>query len=601
MIREGIMSTFMDLYELWKSDSYFDETTREELKAIETDKKEIEDRFYRDLAFGTGGLRGVIGAGTNRMNEYTVAKATAGLAEYIRKEGPEAMRRGVVISYDSRRFSPEFARKTALVLTKSGIRVYLSDELRPVPVLSFSVRYFKAFAGVMITASHNPSKYNGYKAYGEDGGQVTLEAADAILASISAIEDIRAIESDSMDVALAGGLLTLFGEEIDKAYTEMLAGLVIDIAAIERHRDMSIVYTPLHGSGNKPVRRILSRVGFENIHIVPEQELPDGTFPTVPTPNPEDPRALAMGIELARKVDAGLVIGTDPDSDRVGVVVKTLENGETIYKPLTGNQIGIMLLDYILSSKKSLGILPANSFAVTTIVSSKLAAPICAYYGVELQEVLTGFKFIGERIRIDDEEGDKFFQFGFEESYGYLSGTDVRDKDAVVSAMLIAGMAAQSLDRGESLADRIEDLYRRFGYGYEDAVSFTLEGKEGVERIAGAINSMKNDIAGISTPEETKELLNGLPILAVRDYSRGIRYDLSGNTIRTESIDLPKSDVLIYELGGEKGLDWACVRPSGTEPKLKIYFGIYGSDKTRTLLRLESVKKHVSDFVEKRL
>lgn len=595
------MSTFMDLYELWKSDSYFDETTREELKAIETDKKEIEDRFYRDLAFGTGGLRGVIGAGTNRMNEYTVAKATAGLAEYIRKEGPEAMRRGVVISYDSRRFSPEFARKTALVLTKSGIRVYLSDELRPVPVLSFSVRYFKAFAGVMITASHNPSKYNGYKAYGEDGGQVTLEAADAILASISAIEDIRAIESDSMDVALAGGLLTLFGEEIDKAYTEMLAGLVIDIAAIERHRDMSIVYTPLHGSGNKPVRRILSRVGFENIHIVPEQELPDGTFPTVPTPNPEDPRALAMGIELARKVDAGLVIGTDPDSDRVGVVVKTLENGETIYKPLTGNQIGIMLLDYILSSKKSLGILPANSFAVTTIVSSKLAAPICAYYGVELQEVLTGFKFIGERIRIDDEEGDKFFQFGFEESYGYLSGTDVRDKDAVVSAMLIAGMAAQSLDRGESLADRIEDLYRRFGYGYEDAVSFTLEGKEGVERIAGAINSMKNDIAGISTPEETKELLNGLPILAVRDYSRGIRYDLSGNTIRTESIDLPKSDVLIYELGGEKGLDWACVRPSGTEPKLKIYFGIYGSDKTRTLLRLESVKKHVSDFVEKRL
>lgn len=601
IIREGIMSTYKDLYQLWKTETYFDASTREELAAIEGDEKEIEDRFYRDLAFGTGGLRGVIGAGTNRMNEYTVAKATAGLAEYICKEGPEAMRRGVVVSFDSRRFSPEFAMKAALVLTKAGIRVYLSDELRPVPVLSFSVRYFKAFAGVMITASHNPSKYNGYKAYGEDGGQVTLEAADTILASISAIDDIRTIESDSFDSAVAGGLLTLFGEEIDNAYTEMLAGLVIDSASIERHRDMSIVYTPLHGSGNKPVRRILSRVGFENVHVVPEQELPDGTFPTVPTPNPEDPRALAMGIELARKVNAGLVIGTDPDSDRVGVVVKTVENGEEIYKPLTGNQIGIMLLDYILSSKKSLGTLPANSFAVTTIVSSKLAAPICAYYGVELQEVLTGFKFIGERIRIDDEEGDKFFQFGFEESYGYLSGTSVRDKDAVVSAMLIAGMAAQSLDRGESLVDRIEDLYRRFGYGYEDAVSFTLEGKEGVERIAGAIASMKNDIAEILTPQEAKELLQDLPIQAVRDYSRGVRYDLSGSSIRTENIDLPKSDVLLYELGGEKGLDWACVRPSGTEPKLKIYFGIYGTDKAQTLSRLESVKKHVSDVVERRL
>lgn len=595
------MSTYKELFDLWKTDSYFDAATRAELEAIEGDSKEIEDRFYRDLAFGTGGLRGVIGAGTNRMNEYTIAKATSGLAAYIRNEGPEAMRRGVVISFDSRRFSPEFAQKTALVLTKAGIRVYLSDELRPVPVLSFSVRYFQAFAGVMITASHNPSKYNGYKAYGEDGGQVTLEAADTILASISAIEDIRSIEVDSMQDALSGGLLTLFGEEVDHAYTEMLAGLVIDSAAIERHKDMSIVYTPLHGSGNKPVRRILARVGFENVHVVSDQELPDGSFPTVPTPNPEDPRALAMGIELAKKVGAGLVIGTDPDSDRVGVVVKTVVNGTEVYQPLTGNQIGIMLLDYILSSKKSLGTLPANSFAVTTIVSSKLAGPICDYYGVELQEVLTGFKFIGERIRIDDEEGDKFFQFGFEESYGYLSGTNVRDKDAVVSAMLIAGMAAQSLDRGESLSDRMEDLYRRFGYGYEDAVSFTLEGKEGVEKIAGAIMSMKKDLAEINIPQEATALLNGLPIQAVRDYSQGVRYNFSGLTIETENIELPKSDVLLYELGGEKGLDWACVRPSGTEPKLKIYFGVYGSDKAQTLSRLESMKKHVSDVVEKRL
>jgi len=470
-----------------------------------------------------------------------------------------------------------------------------------VPMLSFSVRHFGAFAGVIITASHNPSKYNGYKVYGEDGGQVTLEAADTILSEISAIEDVRNISWDTMQTALQGGLLTIFGEEIDRAYTAMLQELVIDKDAITRHKDMSIVYTPLHGSGNKPVRRILSAVGFENVHVVAEQELPDGNFPTVPTPNPEDPRALQMGVELAKKVNASLVIGTDPDSDRVGVVVRTQENGEEVYRPLTGNQIGIMLLDYILSSKKNLGTLPENSFVVTTIVSSKLAAPICAHYGVELQEVLTGFKFIGERIRLDDEEGDKHFQFGFEESYGYLSGTNVRDKDAVVSAMLIAGMAAQSLDRGESLADRIEDLYHRFGYGYEDAVSFTLEGKEGVEKIAAAIASMKADLASVKSPADAANLLGNLPIQAVRDYSRDIRYTFDKDGIVEAPTGLPSSDVLLYELGGEKGLDWACVRPSGTEPKLKIYFGIYGSDKQATLDRLDSVKKLVSDIVKSRL
>lgn len=595
------MKTYKELFDVWNNDTYFDEATRAELQSISSDEAEIEDRFYRDLAFGTGGLRGVIGAGTNRMNEYTVSKATAGLAAYIRKQGAEAMRRGVVVSFDSRRFSPEFARKTALVLTKAGIRVFLSDELRPVPLLSFAVRYFHAYAGIMITASHNPSKYNGFKVYGEDGGQVTLEAADDILSNMTEISDIRLIETDVMESALACGLLSVFGKEVDEAYTEMLSGLVIDKAAIERHKDMSIVYTPLHGSGNKPVRRILDRVGFTNVHIVKEQELPDGTFPTVPTPNPEDPRALFMGVELAKKVGAGIVIGTDPDSDRVGVVVKTKEDGQDVYMPLTGNQIGILLLDYILSSKQSLGVLPSRSFAVTTIVSSKLAGPICEHYGVELQEVLTGFKFIGERIRIDDEEGDKHFQFGFEESYGYLSGTNVRDKDAVVSAMLIAGMAAQSLDRGETLADRIEDLYKRFGYGFEDAVSFTLEGKEGVEKIAGAISSMKTDLSRVCSIDMVSQLLSGLSVVAVRDYSKGIRHDFSGDEIKTQKIDLPESDVLLYELGGEKGLDWACVRPSGTEPKLKIYFGVYGTDKNQTLIRLNSIKTQMSHIVENRL
>lgn len=589
------------LYDLWSKDPYFSEDIRSELAAIAGDPTEIEDRFYRDLAFGTGGLRGVIGAGTNRMNAYTVGKATAGLAAYIAKEGREACEKGVVISYDSRRFSPEFANKAALVLVHAGIRVYLSDELRPVPVLSFSVRHFGAFAGVMITASHNPSKYNGYKVYGEDGGQVTLEAADEILANITAISDIRTVSASSEDEALASGLLTYFGEEIDAAYTEMLSSLVIDPESIARHRDMSIVYTPLHGSGNKPVRRILARVGFTNIHVVPEQELPDGTFPTVPTPNPEDPRALQMGVELARKVGASLVIGTDPDSDRVGVVVRTLENNEEVYKPLTGNQIGILLLDYILSSKKALGTLPGRSFAVTTIVSSKLARTICDFYGVELQEVLTGFKFIGERIRLDDEEGDKHFQFGFEESYGYLAGLNVRDKDAVVSAMLIAGMAAQSLERGETLADRIEGLYQRFGYGYEDAVSFTLEGKEGLERISGAMRAMRAELTNLKTSSDAVGLLGAVPVRAVRDYKTSSRYDLSEQSISVTPIDLPASDVLLYELGGEKGIDWACVRPSGTEPKLKIYFGIYGREKALTLARLAEVKTLVSALVEGKL
>lgn len=595
------MENYEKLFEIWSTDTYFDVLTREELESIRDDRQEIEERFYRDLAFGTGGLRGIIGAGTNRMNVYTVAKATAGLAQYIKNVGPEAMAKGVVISYDSRHFSPEFAQMTARVLTHAGIRVHLSDELRPVPLLSYSVRYFKAFSGVMITASHNPSKYNGYKVYGEDGGQVTLEAADAILTHMEGYKDVRTAIADTMEQAVSGGLLTMFGEEIDKAYTDMLENLVIDRAAIDRHKDMSIVYTPLHGSGNKPVRRILSRVGFTNIHVVPEQEQPDGSFPTVISPNPEDPRALQMGVELAKKVGANLVIGTDPDSDRIGVAVRTMENGQEIYKPMTGNQIGILLLDYILSSKKALGTLPPKSFAVTTIVSSKLAATICEYYGVELQVVLTGFKFIGERIRIDDEEGDKHFQFGFEESYGYLSGVNVRDKDAVVSAMLIAGMAAQSQDKDQTLMDRIEDLYKRFGYGFEDAVSFTLEGKEGVERISGAMRTLRDELQAVKTTADISGLLAGIPVAAVCDYQTSLRFDFAGDKVHTSEIDLPVSDVLLYEIGGEKGLDWACVRPSGTEPKLKIYFGIYGSQESSSIERLVNIKAQISTLVEGKL
>ena len=590
-----------ELYQLWSQDPYFDEATRSELAAIKDDPKEIEERFYRDLEFGTGGLRGILGAGTNRMNLYTVAKASAGIGKYILTEGEEAVKKGVVISYDSRHFSPEFTEIAARTFTSMGIRVFLSDELRPVPMLSYSVRYHKAFVGVMITASHNPPKYNGYKVYGEDGGQVPPEAASKMLSYIEAIEDIRSIKPDSLEDAKAKGLLTYWGAEVDEDYTNMLDTLVIDRQAILNQKDMSIVYTPLHGSGNKPVRRILKKVGFENVYVVPEQELPDGAFPTVETPNPENPAALSMAIELAKKVGAEMVIGTDPDSDRIGVAVRAVKDGVETFVPFTGNQIGLMLLDYILDSKKSAGTLEENPFAVTTIVSSKLAGAICKYYGVELQEVLTGFKFIGERIKLDDEFGNKHFQFGFEESYGYLSGVNVRDKDAVVAAMLIAGMQAQSKERGESLLDRLESIYKRFGYGFEEAVSFTLEGKEGVEKIAGAMTSLRSELENAKDLAEAQSLMGGVPIVAVRDYQTSKRYVFTENGIDIQPIDLPVSNVLLYELGGDKGLDWACARPSGTEPKLKIYFGIYANTEDESKARLADTKSKVSAYVQSKL
>ncbi|MBO4927892.1 MAG: phospho-sugar mutase [Clostridiales bacterium] len=590
-----------ELYKFWSEDPYFDEATREELAAIRDDKKEIEERFFRDLEFGTAGLRGILGAGTNRMNMYIVSKASAGLGQYIVGEGEDAMKRGVVISYDSRHFSPEFAEITARTLTSMGIRVFLSDELRPVPMLSYAVRYHKAFAGVMITASHNPSKYNGYKVYGEDGGQVPPEAASKILGFIEGVEDIRTIHPDSLEEAKAKGLLTYWGEEVDEAYTDMLDKLVIDRQAILNQKNMSIVYTPLHGSGNKPVRRILKKIGLENVHVVAEQELPDGAFPTVEVPNPENPAALSMAIELAKKVDADLVIGTDPDSDRIGIAVRAVRDGVETYVPFTGNQVGLMLLDYILDSKKRAGELPQDSFAVTTIVSSKLAGAICKYYGVELQEVLTGFKFIGERIKLDDEFGNKHFQFGFEESYGYLAGLDVRDKDAVVAAMLIAGMLAQSHERGQSLLDRLESIYQRFGYGYEEAVSFTLEGKEGIEKISGAMVSLREELLACKNKEDASRLLGGAPVLAVRDYKNSKRYIFTEEGVTEEPINLPVSNVLLYELGGDKGLDWACARPSGTEPKLKIYFGIYANTKEASQARLAETKEQVSSVVKAKL
>jgi len=587
-----------EIYKIWSTDPYFDEDTRNELLAIVGDDREIEDRFYKNLEFGTGGLRGIIGAGTNRINVYTVAKASAGLANYIVESGPEAMERGVVISHDSRHFSPEFSRIAATTFAAYGVKVHLTDELRPVPMCSFSVRYFNAFAGVMVTASHNPPKYNGYKVYGEDGGQVTEEAAAKILANMEMYDDVRNIKTSDFDEDLANGLITRFGPEVDIAYLDMLKKLVIDEESIKRQGDMSIVYTPLHGSGNKPVRRILKAVGFNNVHIVPQQEVPDGSFPTVKTPNPEDPAALTMGIELAKKVNASLVFGTDPDSDRLGIAVRK-EDGS--YECFTGNQVGLMLLDYILDSKKQLGTLEDNSFACTTIVSTKLCKAVCDAYGVELQETLTGFKYIGERIKIDDEFGDKHFQFGFEESYGYLSGTSVRDKDAVVAAMLVCGMAAQSQDRGETLFDRLDRIYKKYGYGFEKAVSFTREGKEGLDKIRNGMAAMRSSLESCKTAEDAAGLIGGPKPVAVRDYLTSVRYDFSDGEVKTTPLTLPKSNVLLYELGGDKGLDWACARPSGTEPKLKIYFGVYDTDKDTAAGRLDEIKSQMSEFVENKL
>ena len=589
---------YKELYNIWSTDTYFDEATREELKAIASDEKEIEDRFYKDLEFGTGGLRGVLGAGTNRMNIYTVAKASAGLAKYIVSKGEDAMKRGVAIAFDSRHFSPEFAQVAATTFAAYGVKSYLSDELRPVPMCSYAVRYFGAFCGVMITASHNPPKYNGYKVYGEDGGQVTNEAAAEILSNMSEFADVRKVKTSDFSEGLASGLIKRFGPEVDIAYTEMLTGLIIDKDAIARQADMSIVYTPLHGSGNKPVRRILKRAGFNNVYIVPQQEVPDGAFPTVKSPNPEDPAALTMGIELAKKVGASLVFGTDPDSDRLGIAARCEENGEVTYKCFTGNQVGLMLLDYILDSKKRLGTLEDNSFACTTIVSTKLCASVCKEYGVELQETLTGFKYIGERIKFDDEFGDKHFQFGFEESYGYLSGTDVRDKDAVVAAMLVCGMAAQSFDKGETLFDRLERIYKKHGYGFEQAVSFTLEGKEGIAKIGQCMVSLREDVEKVTDIEGAKALIGGPEVKAVRDYQKSVRYEFTEDGVKTSVLDLPKSNVLLYELGGDKGLDWACARPSGTEPKLKIYFGVYGDTEDGAKTTLEKVKEEMSAFVK---
>jgi len=574
------MKTTKELYEFWSTDPYFSSETRAELQAIRDDEKEITERFYRYLEFGTGGLRGIIGAGTNRMNIYTIALATEGFARYLDGTGIENKQRGVAISYDSRHFSKEFATITALIFATHGIKAYLSDELRPTPMLSYTVRHFKAAAGVMITASHNPAKYNGYKAYGEDGGQMPPEAAEVVLDSMTSIEDIRSIHWITKEEAIAKGLFVYFGKEIDDAYNTMLKSLCINPAAVLANKDMKIVYTPVHGAGNKPVRRILKEIGFTNVMVVPEQELPDPDFSTVKSPNPEDRSTLQMAISLAEKQDADLVVATDPDGDRTALVVRE-KNGE--YNVLSGNQIGILLLEYVLKSKKESGMLPHGSFAVTTIVSTRISRLISKHYKVKLFEVFTGFKFIAEVIKKYDEDGTMHFQFGFEESFGYLAGINVRDKDAVVAVMLIAEMAAVARSKSQTLSDLLQEIYKKYSYAAEKSFSIMSEGKEGIEKIKNAMTIMR---------ENKQPVLNGINIHSVSDYALSQKTDFT--TGLTTPLLMEKSDVLLFELGGQ---DWFCVRPSGTEPKIKIYFGIYGKKEEKCNQKLQDVSTRIEAYI----
>jgi phosphoglucomutase len=574
------MTRAQELYERWLDDPAFDEATRAELLAIRGDTAEIEDRFYMDLAFGTAGLRGILGAGTNRMNRYTVARAAAGFASYLAGFGEERRQRGIVISYDSRHFSREFAWQTARIFVGYDVRVRIVDEMRPVPMLSFAIRHFQAAGGVMITASHNPAKYNGFKAYGDDGAQLPPDAADVVSSSMDQITDLARITWPDEPTARATGLLSEIGPELDQAYTAMLLDLSIAGDAVSRHKGLKIVYTPLHGTGYKPVTRILRAVGFENILVVPEQAIPDPDFSTVAFPNPEERSALTMAINLAEKEGADLVIATDPDADRTGLCVRTRQGD---YVVLSGNQIGQLLLEFILSSRQAAGTLPTNSFAITTIVSSKLTRRIAAAYGVTLFECLTGFKFIAELIKEHDEQGSMHFQFGFEESFGYLAGRDVRDKDAVVTSMLIAEMAAAASDMGQTLYDRLQALYERYGFAAEYTIAITLEGKEGIERIKAAMAALRRSKAGGFAAE---------PVLAVNDYLELERLDLASGQVAPLNLD--RSDVLLYELSG---IDWFCVRPSGTEPKLKIYFGIYRSSREAGEQELAALRGRVEAAV----
>ena len=572
---------YKEKYNLWLNSKDINEEIKEELRSV-TDEKEIEDRFYKDLDFGTGGLRGVIGAGTNRMNVHTVYKATQGFANYLNNsfENPS-----IAIAYDSRNMSKEFAESAALTLCANNIKVYLFESLRPTPMLSYTVRHLECKGGIVITASHNPKIYNGYKVYDEFGGQVTDEKANIIINEVNNVSDFNQIKLVSKDEAINKGLLVYIGEEVDKAYIEEVKSLTIrkDLVATKA-KDLKVIYTPIHGSGNMPVRRVLKELGYENVEVVKEQEMPDGNFPTAPYPNPEDPKVFRLALEMAKESNPDIIFGTDPDADRIGVVVKD-SNGE--YQVLTGNQTGLLLSNYILSALKEENRLPENGVIVKTIVTSEGVKEIAKAYNIEVMDVLTGFKYIGEKIREFGEAGDRKYLFGFEESYGYLAGEFVRDKDAVIASMLIAEMTLYYKEKGMSLYDALIDLYKEFGFFKEDLISIELKGKEGQEKIAQCIDSLRNS---------SLTDVDGVKVNTKLDYRLSKEEDLVNNT--EKEINLPKSNVLKFILDNGS---WFVVRPSGTEPKMKIYLAIKGTGLEDSAEKIASFKERVMTIVNEKL
>lgn len=573
---------YLEKYNEWLNDPAISEEDKEDLRNIKNNEKEIEDRFYKDLEFGTAGLRGVIGIGTNRMNKYTVTKATQGLANYIvKKNGQE---RGVAIAYDSRRMSQEFSEETALCLNANGIKTYRFDSLRPTPELSFAVRQLGCIAGIVITASHNPPEYNGYKVYWEDGAQIVEPTDKEIINEVNAITDLSTIKTMSKKEAEEKGLYNTIGKEIDDKYIDTLKKLVVNQDAINKmQKDIKIVYTPLHGTGNIPVQRILKEIGFENVYVVPEQEKPDGEFPTVSYPNPEDPKAFTLALELAKRVNADIVLANDPDADRLGVYVKDTKTGE--YIQFNGNMTGNLLAEYILSQKKANGTLPANGAVIKTIVSSNLTDAIAKEYNVKLFSTLTGFKNIAKIIRGFEENNNEYeCLYSYEESYGCIIGTHARDKDGIVAVMTLCEAAAYYKMNGMTLWDQMNNMYRKYGYYKEKQFSITLKGAEGAEQIKKMMDDLRNN-----PPSE----IGKYKVISVGDYNSQVIHN--NETGKETSTNLPKSNVLYYELEDDA---WCCVRPSGTEPKIKFYMGVKENSMEEAEKELQNIENSMKKYAE---
>ena len=574
------MKNYFEEYKKWCESPEFDEETKRELLEIKNDEKEIEDRFYKELEFGTAGLRGVIGAGTNRMNKYTVGKATQGLANYILEQGTQ--NKGVAISYDSRRMSREFSMQTALILCANGIKTYLFENLRPVPELSFAVRQLKCTAGIMITASHNPPKYNGYKVYWDDGSQIVAPRDKDIIAKVRAVENFSEIKEISREEAEEKGLLNIIGTEMDDKYISTLKDLILNPEIVkEEGKSLKVVYTPLHGTGNTVAERLLKEIGIQNLYVVPEQKDPDGNFPTVDYPNPEDPKAFKLALELAKKVDADVVLATDPDADRLGIFAKDSKTGE--YMTYTGNMSALLIAEYRISQMQEKGLLPENGMMITTVVSSDLTKAIAKEYDLKMFEVLTGFKNIGIKSEEEKDNGYKYV-FGFEESYGCLIGDYARDKDGIAAIMALCEAACYYKSKGETLWDQMNNIYKKYGFYKETQVAIVLEGAEGAEKIQEMMTNMRN------TPVDK---IGNYKVLTFKDIDRDYVKDMvTGEESKT---GLPKSNVLYYALEENS---WCCVRPSGTEPKIKLYMGVKGISEEDADKKLEDLKSAMVAIVK---